>query len=144
MTQKIQYSIGLDLGQSHDFTAPAVTEIVRVPTGEREPIPGSHIVYPDGREGREMREKTHLRYDLRHLERFALGTPYPVMARAIVERLAREPLASGDVTLAIDFTGVGRPVYDIFAEARPRCRLVPIAIHGGDAASRDGRGWSVP
>jgi len=139
-----EFFAGLDLGQAHDYTALAIAEVVAVPTGELEPIPGSHVVDPDGRSRPVTREKTARRYDLRYLHRFPLNTPYPDIVAAVAGLLAREPLAGADVTLAIDHTGVGRPVYDMFTKARLRGTLVPVTIHGGDAASRDGRGWRAP
>jgi len=139
-----EFFCGLDLGQSFDFTALAIAEVVNVPTGNYEPIPGSHVVRSDGRSEPEWRPITERRYDLRHLERFALGTPYPAIVQAVARLLGREPLASGETTLAIDYTGVGRPVYDMFAAARLRATLVPVSIHGGDDAHREGGGWSTP
>jgi len=139
-----EFFAGLDLGQAHDFTALAIAEVVAVGTGEEEPIPGSHVVDPDGRSRPATREKTERRYDLRHLQRFPLHTDYPAIVDAVAALLGREPLGGADVTLALDFTGVGRPIFDLFAKARLRGTLVPVTIHGGDAASRDGRGWRVP
>ncbi len=48
---------------------------------------------------------------LRYLKRFALGTPYPEVVDE-VRRLLQTPLLSGSV-LAVDQTGVGRPVVEI-------------------------------
>jgi hypothetical protein len=51
-----------------------------------------------------------------HLERLPLGTPYPsIVAR--VGSLMQHPLIAGNCELAIDATGVGRPVADMFAHA---------------------------
>ena len=139
-----EFFAGLDLGQANDYSALAIAEVVAVGTGEEEPIPGSHVVDPDGRSRPATREKTERRYDLRHLQRFPLHTDYPAIVDAVAALLGREPLGGADVTLALDFTGVGRPIFDLFAKARLRGTLVPVTIHGGDAASRDGRGWRVP
>jgi hypothetical protein len=51
-----------------------------------------------------------------HLERLPLGTPYP----AVISRVAallQHPTVAGNVELAIDATGVGRPVADMFSHA---------------------------
>lgn len=97
-------TVGLDLGQSRDYTALAVVEHVRTD-------PDARWYSADG-----------WRLDVRHLERVELGTPYP----AIVERVAalmRTPELVDDGHLVIDQTGVGRPIYDMFADAKRDGRL---------------------
>jgi hypothetical protein len=88
----IHYTIGLDLGQTQDYTAFAILE-----------------------------EKTLRHYDLRHIERHR-NVPYP----ALVERL-RELLVplSGTPSLAVDGTGVGRPVVDMIRDADVRRTSTP-------------------
>ncbi|WP_210419153.1 hypothetical protein [Bradyrhizobium sp. NAS80.1] len=51
-----------------------------------------------------------------HLERLPLGTSYPAVV-ARVGALMHHRMIAGDVSLAIDATGVGRPVCDMFAQA---------------------------
>jgi hypothetical protein len=94
---------GLDLGQISDPSALIILE--------------AH--------GEEGDKRT---YDCRHIEQFKLGTSYPAIVRDVGRLLARQPLA-GDCTLAIDHTGVGRPVYDLFTEAK--LKAVGITITGG-------------
>ncbi len=79
--------MGLDLGQSRDYTALCVAERVDVPIG-----------------------KPH--YHLRHLERFRLGTSYPKVMDRVGEMLAGSPLW-GCSQLVVDGTGVGAPVVDM-------------------------------
>jgi hypothetical protein len=105
------YFCGLDLGQSHDFTALAVVE---------RPAP----------DGGKAAQRPPV-YAVRHLERFELGTSYVAVARAVARRLEAEALKG--CTLAIDATGVGRAVYDIFKEARLPARLHGVQITAGSA-----------
>ena len=49
-------------------------------------------------------------YRVGYLERLPLGTPYPGIVAYIGRLLGRLPGAE----LVIDFTGVGRPVFDMF------------------------------
>jgi hypothetical protein len=49
-------------------------------------------------------------YRVGYLERLPLGTPYPGIVAHIGRLLGRLPGAE----LLIDFTGVGRPVFDMF------------------------------
>jgi hypothetical protein len=62
-------------------------------------------------------------YDVRHIEQFRLGTTYPKIVQAVCAMLDREPLRR-QCTLVIDHTGVGRPIYDMFVEAK----LEPIGL----------------
>ncbi len=46
--------------------------------------------------------------------------------------------------LAVDATGVGRPVVDMLIAANLPAELVPITITGGTRVTRDGDGYGVP
>jgi hypothetical protein len=125
----MQYLVGCDLGQAHDYTALAV--LVR-----------------DGDQ-----------YHLRHLERFR-DRPYPAVVVHVGDLMAKLaaaddrpqgvlpggiPYAPVAAALAVDATGVGRPVCDLFRAARMPCQLVAITITGGQAVTGDGRGgFHVP
>lgn len=112
--------VGVDLGQSVDPTAVAVVEQQR-------------LVGPAGPAQRKARE-VPLEYTLRTLERLPLQMPYPAQADYINAILRRLPVA--DVPVFMDYTGVGRPVFDIMRERRVP-RLVPVTIgFGGDAKSK--------
>lgn len=105
------YFAGLDLGQSQDYTALAIAE---------------RIVVLEGKPS----------YHFRYLERLKLGTPYPDQVQH-VKTLVEHPPLKGKVTLALDYTGVGRPVADMFREAHLPCSLYAIGIHGGDIVTWD-------
>ena len=109
-----KYYIGLDLGQAQDYTALAVVE---------------KIVKKDTKDPN---------YHVRALERFALGTPYPVQVSRINEVMTHLP---GSI-LVIDQTGVGRAVFDMFRTSG--VHPVGITITGGDRATSDASGWKVP
>jgi hypothetical protein len=110
------YFLGLDLGQCCDFTAISVAERVEE-RGEWDPVLYGY------------RWKTVLH--LRHIERLPLGTTYP----GVVDRVAEltQALASeGTCRLAVDGTGVGRPVVDLLRLARLRCTLLPVMVTAGE------------
>ncbi len=122
------FYVGLDLGQSNDYTALAVVEKV----------------------GDEGDPDLHLR----HLERYPLRMPYPDMV-ARVEALVRNPKLSNtgfdwgsrrrvlvEPELLVDATGVGRPVVDLFKERGLRHKAVTIT--GGNQVTRTGGGYGVP
>ena len=46
-----------------------------------------------------------------HLERLPLGTPYPSIVAQVGRLLGKFPAGT---EIAIDLTGVGRPVFDMF------------------------------
>jgi hypothetical protein len=108
------YTVGLDLGQTTDYTALAVVE--------------RPLVWLDGQPS----------YGLRHLQRFHLGTPYTQIVPAVARLVAMPPLA-GRVTLVADQTGVGRAVVDLLRRD-VQCHLVPVTITAGQSinATEDG------
>lgn len=110
----MSFVVGLDLGQSNDYTAVAVVE-------------SDDAVNP----------RT---YQLRHLDRWR-GLPYPQIVEKV--RLILKALPTGP-QLAVDQTGVGAAVIDLLRAARLRANLIPILIHGGDKATLDPAGWRVP
>ncbi len=111
-----RYTIGVDLGQSHDPTAIAIVRRVDGPSGE--PV-----------------------FQVGHLERIPLNTPYPGVVQH-VRRLAARPVFRGSADLVIDFTGVGRPVFDMFEAAG--MSPIGVAITSGDAVGHEGRIYKVP
>jgi hypothetical protein len=74
-----------------------------------------------------------------HLERMPLGTPYPGIIAHVSRLLVKLPPGT---ELAIDFTGVGRPIFDMFAAAG----LSPtgILITGGTSETYSGAIIGVP
>ena len=141
--------IGVDLGQQRDYTAISVTERVPVATGTSTKEP---YFDPD-----TYRARWHLvpdarpEYHVRHLERPPLGTPYTDVVARVVELVKT---LGGNPILAVDATGVGRPVIDMLWKTLKeelegtnifvdRCA---VTITGGDSVTRnpDGGGFRVP
>lgn len=117
---------GLDLGQSTDHSALAGVERVRLDT----PI---------------FRRK--FRYVIRFLDEFPLGLSYPDQVRRVWNNgdAAKGELPSGFFAsprvkgsrVGVDYTGVGRPVYDMLRESRPPVLLYPMLTTGGHAITFD-------
>lgn len=139
-----EFLIGVDLGQSIDYSTVAVAEIVHVLSGEHEPVPGAIAQTRSGQVIPVTREKISKRLDIRHLMRFERGRPYPEMVGDITDLVGREPLRSGNSTLIVDRSGVGRPIGDLFELADLPCELAMVTITGGDHEIRDGNNWTVP
>lgn len=99
------YTIGLDLGQSQDYTALAIIRLNKYMLGRKLP-------------------QDALRYALERLERAPLGTGYPSIVRHVKTLYGALRGLSEDVSLVVDATGVGAPVVDMFIEAG----LEPFAV----------------
>jgi hypothetical protein len=78
-------------------------------------------------------------FQVGHLERVPLGTPYPGVVAHVGRLLTKLP---GHSELVIDFTGVGRPVFDMFVYSG--ISPTGVLITGGTAETRDGATCSVP
>jgi hypothetical protein len=78
-------------------------------------------------------------FQVGHLERLPLGTPYPAIVDHVGRLLTKLP---GHPELVIDFTGVGRPVFDMFVYSG--IYPIGVVITGGMTETRDGRTCSVP
>ena len=128
------WHVGVDLGQSHDPTAICVLET------KTADIPGMtlphHVPY-----WRKKVEEYQKPFNVVHLERLPLGMSYPEQVLFVASLIAREPLISPDVY--IDYTGVGRPIYDLFQAARVP-NIIGISITAGKDPQRTNTGWSVP
>ncbi len=113
----VNHIVGLDLGQTTDFTALAVLEQARVGTDPAV-------------------------YDVRELRRWHLGTAYTRIVEDVLELLARPELIAP--TLVLDASGVGRAVSDMLRH-RVQCHFVPMTITSGMTANRAENGdWRVP
>jgi hypothetical protein len=110
---QVAFVFGLDLGQAQDFSALAMLK--------------------------QTREGDVARYDVVHLHHWHLGTPYTTVVSETAGMLAKT--GSPDCCLAIDGTGVGRAVVDIFMQANLAAYLVPILITSGNSVSRAPDGY---
>jgi hypothetical protein len=112
-TKDNRFFVGLDLGQAQDYTALVVLERPWV----------------------SLQAPPHMRrpsYELRHLHRFPLGTPYPEVVQE-VRRLLKTPELDHCV-LNVDQTGVGGAVVDMLFDGlngHVNCRFNRITITAG-------------
>jgi hypothetical protein len=114
------FVISADLGKSGDFTAVAV-------------LRRTLQVDANGMPVRNHRRVLTYRLLVSHMIRFELGSPYTAQVAAIAA-LARRPELGGRPRLAVDATGVGAAVVDMFLnELRKDIDIHPITITAGDA-----------
>lgn len=111
------FYFGLDLGQTKDYTALVIIEKTA------DPKPGLLV---------------------RHLERYPLGTSCPAIVESIALRLRHETFRKAQPILAMDATGCGASVADMFRDAKLWACLRPVIITGGDSVTRDGTVTRVP
>jgi hypothetical protein len=132
-------TIGVDVGKQRDPTAIAVVEVEsrEIIEPAAEPPPWWQPPPP--------RPQTEPHYNVRHLERLPLGTPYPAVAErvaavvdGVIERIdaaapCRPPRSRLDQLLAdgarlprlfVDATGMGTPLVDIFRAKRVRATII--------------------
>src|SRR5580692_4266980 len=111
--------VGLDLGQTKDYTALAVCR--------------RKTVSPS-------------KWEIPWLERLKLGTSYVEVVDHVVKLLNRPELER--CWLAVDRTGCGQAVVDMLASKLPEgkwIRLRPICLTSGNAVTADGKGgFNVP
>jgi hypothetical protein len=119
------YVVGLDLGQTQDFTAVCALKRTLRPDGKTDCVVSG-------------------------LRRFPLGTPYtsadplnPGIGQQLLALLSA-PRLSGSV-LAVDQTGVGRAVVDLLRSLSLPATLVPVTITAGQQTVKTDAGdWHVP
>jgi hypothetical protein len=115
-----KWLVGLDLGQSMDFSAMVVLRRKTIGTGK----------------------DAYREYDCPAIHRWPLGTSYVAIVADLNVKLAKLP---DKPVLVVDGTGCGRPVVDLILRARlPVCQVVPVTITGGTTAGRNGMYRSVP
>ena len=113
---KIPYLVGLDLGQSRDFTALIILEQLG---------------------------GTPAHYNLRFIKRFPLKTSYQETMDSVTRMLKSKEFDAHPSALIVDATGVGAPVVDMFKRAK--VRPVAVTITGGFEVTRvSGREFRVP
>jgi hypothetical protein len=111
------------LGPPHEFSAVAVLEKSYVP---RPDVYAAQVGH----------------YAIRHLERFAPGTPYAEMTDRLAEIFAADAVAGG--FLVIDETAIGKPVLNIFQDAGIDAMLGRLTVTAGMKAMFDQGLWLVP
>ena len=128
--QAVQWVVGVDLGQSRDFTAIVVEMLSLV---ERT------YCTPDAWQNVQRRE-TIVLHKVKHIERVPLGTSYPDVIELVRHRVTGLPAMPRPTQLVVDATGVGRPVLDLMRRADLDPFGVTITGGGGETVEkRDAR-----
>ena len=122
------FFISADLGQANDYTAISILERI---------VKGYGILGLD-----RMGERA---YHLRHVERMR-QVEYPLVCARLAALYNSPELADVEKSVVIDFTGLGRPFYDLMKASGFYYSLNAISITGGmDVTMGQGQGvYHVP
>jgi hypothetical protein len=129
LLHKRSFAVGIDVGQAHDPTAICIAS--KIVTTTFNPMFAPYNPFP------------RPRYEVSHLERLRLGMPYPQQVDRLEALLGRSPLDRLRPRVLVDYTGVGRPVFDMFAGRAGLRRAQGVVITGGRETSSTRAGWSV-
>lgn len=160
MNLEPHFIVGLDLGQSADYSALVILEIQQwVPAWTLTPgspayragLTTSGWVSPAAltRSQRDAvdpfwhERPTRPPLTVPHLQRWPLGTPYPRIVSDVVDLLGAHPIGDTRLQLIVDGTGVGAAVVDLFRQSGMGW-LIAANIHAGNATTYDGRNASIP
>lgn len=124
------FAVGVDVGQAHDPTAICI--VSRVESRTLNPMLAQLNPYKAPR------------YEVQHLERLPLGKAYPQQVDRVEQLMLRPPLVQPTAALLIDYTGVGRPVFDMFAQSRALRYVQGVVITSGRDTTHTHAGWAVP
>lgn len=118
---------GLDLGQARNPCALAICEL---------------LVQDLGQDPRTYAPQYDWTIDVRHLERFPLGTAWGLVVSRTIDRTSPPRVRAGE--LVVDSNGVGSPVVEQFADVSECPRLVPVISTSGQKVTLHPWGRTTP
>ena len=134
----MEYFLGLDLGQTRDYTAVAVVTFDDI---RKEAVALAEELYKLSHRRVTEDELPQAHLDVVHPERMPLGTPYPEVVRRMTTLLRTPPL-EGNAEVVVDATGVGAAVVEMLREAG--LYFESVIITAGDKETREGNTYRVP
>lgn len=130
LLHKRSFAVGIDVGQAHDPTAICVASKIVTTT-----------LNPMLRQFNPIKQP---KYEVSHLERLPLGMSYTEQVGRLAALVERAPLNRLKPRVLVDYTGVGRPVFDMFAGVRSLRHAQGVVITGGRDTTSTRAGWNVP
>ena len=129
--------VSVDLGQQADYTAVTIVECLERLNPDFDGVEAevSRRRWRAGYRGippYDVPQYLPPLYNVTYLRRFDLGTPYPEIVAQVKGLMDSPKLHDRPLALALDATGVGVPVRDIFKQELPDAHMLPVLIHGGD------------
>jgi hypothetical protein len=123
------FAVGVDVGQAHDPTAICIAS--RVATKALNPMLALLNPYKAPR------------YEVQHLERLSLGKGYPQQFDRMEHLNVAPAVVQPAAALLIDYTDVGRPVFDMFAQRGALRCVQGVIITWGCETTHARAGWAV-
>jgi len=141
-----EWYIGADIGQAADPTAVCLLQI-KTPYTEPKPTARDSldtfgIGDATGKPSEPPQPMGPVRYEVNHIGRAELGTPYPAIEAKLVEYAEQFDERNITHSLIVDATGVGRPIVDSLRAAG--LKPVPVIVHGGNAVNYSNGYFNVP
>jgi hypothetical protein len=138
------FIIGVDLGQSYDFTAIVGVERVKITTFDKwRESKTKKVDLNAPRSELEPVFNTSREYHVRLIERVRLGTSYAEIIKYLLNLVERPVIKEKKPVIAIDASGVGRAVFDMAREAGLK-DVKAITATGGEKITDDDPYFNVP
>lgn len=135
------FIISADLGQANDYTAISILQKIIKGPGVLGKPPRHAPTFSFGDDRKPAGEE---HFHLRHLERLPRGTDYTMAINRLLELYRSEQLEGYNKAVVIDYTGVGRPVYDVMKQCGFDKSLNAISITGGNDPTYHAAHVNVP
>jgi hypothetical protein len=148
--ETLAFVLGVDLGQSADYSAFVGVEKVRITEFEKwVENPTARVELNNPYANLEPTYKVDIEYHIKLIDRARLGTSYADIVRHIYKIVnapsIKDYLALGNLKpiVALDASGIGRAVFDMLQEAGVR-EVRAITATGGENIHEDGEYYTVP
>ncbi len=147
-SETLAFVLGVDLGQSADYSAFVGVEKVRISAFDKwVENPTARVELNNPYANLEPTYKVDIEYHIRLIDRAQLGTSYADIVRHIYKIVnapsIKEFLGNLKPIVALDAAGIGRAVFDMLQEAGVR-EVRAITATGGENIHEDGEYYTVP
>ena len=139
--ESLGFYVGLDLGQSQDYTAIIVVEALRyVPRGTNVIRDPSQVDLSGPNE--RAKPASDPFYHARYIARVPLGTSYVEIVRHVKEDIIARIRPQHNIHLIVDSSGVGAGIVDMISDAG--LNPIRVMVHGGSSTNNSKGVWHVP
>jgi hypothetical protein len=142
--ETLAFVLGVDLGQSADYSAFVGVEKVRISEFDKwVENPSARVELNNPYANLEPTYKVDIEYHIRLIDRARLGTSYADIVRHIYKIVNAPSIKELKPVVALDASGIGRAVFDMLQETGVK-EVRAITATGGDSIHEDGEYYTVP